>query len=419
MKFTTTATICALFVEAVVGSATPPSSARSNIGRTHRIALNSRLSAANGSKVFDSRTVREQLQFVSRKYSATMGAYERNTGSRHPLNGRYNARSVAKRTTNGNVSLTNYDADLWYGDIEVGTPPQTFTMLFDTGSSDLFLPSIQCDVSCDGHTQYDPAASSSSKDTGQPFRQQAEYVDDVFVGGYEADDQTIGAAYAYSPEFSKDDFPPDGLSGLGFPEISEFEGSPLFQTLYESGQLPQGVIGFKLSTTPGASEMLIGGTNTSLYRSDTLTYIPVTQKGYWQVVMDGISRLGQDVIESHAAPAIIDTGTTLVITSDAIAQAYYANIPGATAHTEGEDTYWTIPCNIINSTVPTFIFGGHAFPVSPQTFNLGPDILSSDCLAGIAASSEMDFTIVGDVFLQNTYSVFDYRNTRVGFAELV
>ncbi|KAG2143605.1 aspartic peptidase domain-containing protein [Suillus clintonianus] len=184
MKFTT-ATICALFVEAVVGSATPPSSTRSNIGRTHRIALNSRLSAANGSKVFDSRTVQEQLQFVSRLRTEHWVS--------PPLNGRYNVRPVAKRTTNGNVSLTNYDADLWYGDIEVGTPPQTFTMLFDTGSSDLFLPSIQCDVSCDGHTQYDPAASSSSKDTGQPFVLMSgsgetageEYVDDVFVGGYE------------------------------------------------------------------------------------------------------------------------------------------------------------------------------------------------------------------------------------------
>ncbi|KAG1722912.1 acid protease [Suillus lakei] len=427
--------ICALFVVAVVGSPTPPSSTRSNIGRTHRVLLNSRLSAVNSSKGFDPRTVREQLDFASRKYNATMGAYERNTGSPHPLSGRSNVRSVAKRTTNGNVPLTNYDADLWYGEIEVGTPPKTFTVVFDTGSSDLFLPFTECDGTCDGHTRYDPAASSSAKDSGQPFvlmygageTAGEEYVDDVFVGGYE--DQTVGAAWLYSPEFSKDEFPPDGLSGLAFPEISQFEGSPLFQTLAESGNLPQSVFGFKLSTIPGESEMVIGGTNTSLYHSDTLTYVPVTEKGYWQVEMDGILRLGQDITESHAAPAIIDTGTTFVITSYPIAQSYYANISGATAHTEGGDTYWTIPCDTINSTVPTFTFGGRAFAVSPQTYNLGPDVLSSDCLAGIAASSGngcvqpvvsliRHFTIVGDVFLQNVYSMFDYANMRVGFAEL-
>lgn len=424
MKFA--AIRCALFVVAVVGSPTPPPNAHSDMGRTQHILLNPRSNAANFSKVFDPRTVWEQLGFVYRKYSATMGAYQRNTGSPHPLSSRFDFHSAAKR--NGNVSLFNYNADLWYGEIDVGTPPKTFTMVFDTGSSDLFLPSTECSVSCAGHTQYDPAASSSAKDSGQPFvlmygageTAGEEYVDDVFVGGYQAKDQTVGAAWMYSPEFSKDgSFPPDGLSGLAFREISEFEGSPLFQTLDESGKLPQSVFGFKLSTTPGDSEMVIGGTNTDLYHSDTLTYVAVTDRGYWQVEMDAISRLGQEVIESQAVTAIIDTGTTFVITSYSIAQSYYANISGATAHTEGADTYWTIPCDTINSTVPTFTFGRRAFKVSAQTYNLGPDVLSSDCLAGIAASSEMDFTIIGDVFLQNVYSVFDYANTRVGFAELV
>lgn len=422
MKFTA---ICALFVVAAIGSPTPPPNVHSNVGRTQRIPLNSKSNAANGSRVFDPSTMWEQLGFVHRKYSATMRAYERNTGSPHSLSSRFNIRSVAKR--DGNVPLVNYYADLWYGDIEMGTPPQKFTAVFDTGSSDLFMPSDKCEVTCDGHAQYDPAASSSARDSGEPFllmygageTSGEEYVDDVFVGGYKAENQTVGAALVYSAEFNKDiSFPPDGLSGLGFPEISEFGGSPLFQTLYESGELPQSVIGFKLSTTPGASEMVIGGTNASLYHSETLTYVPVTDKGYWQVVLDGISRSGEEVIESQAAPAIIDTGTTMVITSLPIAQSFYANIPGAKAQSRGAVTYWTIPCDTINRYVPTFTLGGRDFIVSAAAFNLGPDDLSSDCMAGIAADSDMDFTIIGDVLLTNCYTVFDYKNARVGFADL-
>ncbi|KAF8551648.1 acid protease [Imleria badia] len=383
------------------------------------------------------------------KYRNTLAAYQSNTGSPHPLAqafsaisgvgtnmpaGKLEKRRQSRHTKRDDISLSEVNSNMWMGTISVGTPPQNFTVDFDTGSADLFLPAKACDNTCNGHTRYDPTASSTSVDLGETFKlayrdgsnvNGTQYADNVYMSGYEAVNQTLGAAATYSTEFMSPTFQPDGLLGMGFPSISTFDSSPVFQTMVSNNVVPQGVFSFALSSEPGKSELTIGGTNTNMYQESTTEYINVSLQAYWQIRFAGLTRPGlnntPDVVvvnQTSYAQGIIDTGTTLIVTTDSIAQAFYANVPGAQPSAAIGGGVWSVPCNIIGLLAPTLTFGSRNFTVSPSTFNLGPvSEGSTDCIAGLAGGGSA-WWIIGDVFLQNVYTVCDVTNNRIGFADL-
>jgi hypothetical protein len=51
----------------------------------------------------------------------------------------------------------------YYANISLGTPPQYLSVLFDTGSSYNYIPSVTCDSSCSGEDRYDGSKSTTFK----------------------------------------------------------------------------------------------------------------------------------------------------------------------------------------------------------------------------------------------------------------
>ncbi|KAF9220541.1 acid protease [Gyrodon lividus] len=373
-------------------------------------------SLVNDNKSVNLEALKSHVASTTAKILRGFDNFEKNTGAPHP-----SAVKGAQKRRFGAEPLYPFhnNPDNWAGTISVGTPPKTYIVLFDTGSSDLFLPGADCDDSCDGHEHYE---SSTSVYLGEPFVLQFgngesvfghQYADNVTIVGLTANGQALGAASHYSRGFRIDEFAPDGLMGMGFQSISEYNQSPVFQTLVTQGQTDQPVFAFRFAAHEG--ELYIGGTNPDMYIG-AFSWAHVIQPGFWEVTMDSILGNGQIVLTNIAV--MIDTGTDLIHGDYSDVEMLYEAI-GGTAEFDDDRGFFNFPCDAVPSVSLTF--GGISFPIPPDTFSIGftpNDPLS--CTGAIISrrGNPMRTWIIGRVFLRHVYTAFDFGNSRVGFATL-
>ncbi|KAH7919522.1 acid protease [Leucogyrophana mollusca] len=413
MHFTLATVVAAL---PFLVTAVPPAHS-ADIGGGVGIPISKHSEITNSDGSVNIQVLRAHVAYTKAKFERGFENYERNTGGSHPLSGKVH--QLQERGEGGDP-LAPFGRQLWYGKISVGNPPKTYTVDFDTGSSDLFLPGPTCGNTCSGHTIYNPGFSAAARDLHKTFSlaygdgstvSGEQYTDTVTVAGLIATQQTLGAANQYSTGFASSRFPADGLLGLAFESISDYNANPVFQTLVAQRKVSNPEFAFKLAQT--GSELYLGGTNRQLYNGE-FTYVGVSRRGYWEVSLDALSSGGEDILTN--VDSIIDTGTTLIVGDTSSVAQFYEAIGGQDASDVGPGFY-SFPCNNIPDVSLTF--GGKSFPISQDTFNIGSADGGFTCVGGIVGQDiGAPFWIIGDVFLNNVYTVFDVGNSRVGFAEL-
>jgi hypothetical protein len=320
----------------------------------------------------------------------------------------------------GPVVIEDYQNSQYYGQITLGTPKQKFNVIFDTGSSDLWVAGSDCDSSCGRHAEYNAAKSSTYVANGTAF--------DIMYGsgpvsGYESADvlstgslnvkdqifaqvtdaQGLGLAYKIG-KF-------DGILGLAWPTISVNHVPTVFQNMASQGLVDKNLFSFYLGTESGMKgELLLGGIDDNYYTGD-ISYVPLTSTTYWEVKLDGLSVDG--VTYGAGDKAIVDSGTS-ILTGPSDVVSKLAESMGAKKINKAE---YMVPCNTAGLPTFTYTLNGKDFTLESSDY-LIPD--GDMCLLGMMGLDvprpNGPLWIMGDVFMRKYYTIFDVENQQVGIA---
>lgn len=320
------------------------------------------------------------------------------------------------------VPIHDFDNAQYYGEIQVGVPGQKFKVIFDTGSSNLWVPGLGCG-NCVGHNLYNHDDSFNYVKNGSKFNIMYGSgpvdgfisEDTVNVGGIKLDGYTfaeitnatgLGAAYEVGAF--------DGILGLGWPRIAVNQIEPVFSAMVRKNLVAQPVFAFELAKESGVDgELTFGGIDTSKFTGD-LQYVPLSAETYWQIALADVEVTVNGLsgkVDNNVNQIIVDSGTSAIV-GPSTAVTDIMNKIGA----------WTFLGRTLVKTSTQFevqwTLDGKVYTLNQDDlvvpFTLGEGLLL--LMALDAPPGETIPWILGDIFMRKYYCVFDYGQKRVGIA---
>lgn len=304
--------------------------------------------------------------------------------------------------------------------------PQSFQVIYDTGSSNLWVPEKGC-IHCGykilhgGKNKYDKDLSSSYVEDGSEF--QIQYGSGAVSGTYEVEDVILaddikvtgqkfatihdaagmGIAYAFGYF--------DGILGLGFDSISVGGVETVFHNAIDQGAVESPMFAFYLGDN-AEGELTFGGYDEEKFVGD-IHWVPLSETTYWRINIDGI-KMGS--YSSGATDAIVDSGTSLITGPSRDIKAIAEHI-GAKATFTGQ---FTVDCDKLDE-IPEISWKIDGVDYAVQ----GKDLVIQSAGTCVFAMMGMDFPapgpqwILGDVFMRQYYTIFDYSGEQIGLAQSV
>lgn len=342
----------------------------------------------------------------------------------------------------GEVSAEDSQNDSQYlCQVGIGTPAQTLTLDFDTGSSDLWVWSTSLSKSTQtagvkaGHTIFDPT-KSSTWETSSGSTWKISYGDSssasgtvgtdvVNVGGLAIQGQAVELANTLSTQFVQG--AGDGLLGLAWGSINTVTPTPVqtpVENMITQGDIPKDMELFTahLSTYKDTSEdsfYTFGYidqdtlTTSGLSSASDIQYTPIdNSQGFWQLSSTSATVAGK-TIERSGNTSIMDTGTTLCLVDDTLVEAVYAAIPGSKYDSTQQGYIFPTDTATADLPVVTVAIGNNQYTINKEDLGFA-DAGNNMTYGGIQSRGDMTFDIYGDVVLKSIYAIFDQGNTQFG-----
>ncbi|GAB5589723.1 hypothetical protein Unana1_04623 [Umbelopsis nana] len=332
------------------------------------------------------------------------------------------------------------NADLAYLiDIGVGTPAQSFTLLFDTGSSTTWIPVESCGYRCGfpPHGYSDKASPTTNETTlkfaiqyGRGFAEGYYVKDTVQLGDIRIPNTYVAVSNFNDGELSMDGA--DGIFGAGPDELTLSDNNegkiiPTVLTSMKNGKLID-ERSFSVFFEPRKNEnddgingqVTFGGVDTERIESN-VNYINVTTKkgfkDYWAINIDGLAVDNQPVSQTKSMVALVDTGTTMLLVPESVTREFYRNIP--TAYREASGLF-VVPCNAPNLPTFTVLLNGQNYTLDGSQYviprfqvqHLNPDY----CYTYIQSGPPNLPLVLGYGFLQTVGTVYNMDTRQIGFS---
>lgn len=322
------------------------------------------------------------------------------------------------------IPIHDYQNAQYYGPVQVGTPPKTFNVIYDTGSSNLWVPNADCYFCVWAQKDvYDRTQSMTyvRNDTeiaiqyGSGPVSGRESRDTVTIAGLELTDYLfaemdtltgLGTGY-FLGKF-------DGILGLGWSRLAVNGIPPVFDALMASKKVERNLFAFSLGTSTGSDgELTLGGVDSTKFKG-SLKYVPLSRKAYWELDATELSIGGVPVVSEANTPVIVDSGTSLIAApveavNKIAAQTGAWSFKGVTVM--NCDTRFTLTVKVGDVTLTL----DEKDLLMPFAYNY-----CMLMIMGIKFPKPMDkLWILGDVLMRKYYTVFDYDQAAVGFAQAV